>query len=121
MTLKLVSNENDRRFYLIDEMGRLWASPCTVRSQEHHPGWSNKKTRPADLWAAIATDAEQARTKFMIAAVEACQGLTVEQLRQFAGGQLAEAMRNMQLGPAGKLEVAVVTTAGHADGLATSQ
>lgn len=86
MTLKLVSNEDDRRFYLVDEMGRAWASPCTIHSQENHPGWSNKKTRAADLWAAIASDAEQTRAEFLIAAVDACQGMTVEQLRQSAAG-----------------------------------
>ena len=89
MALKLVSNEDDRRFYLVDEMGRTWASPCTVRSQENHPGWSNKKIRPADLWASIATEAEQTRAQFLIAAADACQGMTIEQLRQLAGGKLA--------------------------------
>lgn len=90
LALKLVSNENDRRFYLVDDAGRVWASPCTVRSQENHPGWSNKKTRPADLWAAIASDTEQARAEFLIAAVGACQGMTVERLRQLAGGKRAD-------------------------------
>lgn len=90
MALKLVSNEDDRRFYLVDEMGRSWASPCTVRSQENHPGWSNKKTRSADLWAAIASESERTRAEFLIAAVDACQGMTVEQLRQFAGGKLSD-------------------------------
>ena len=37
MALKLVSNEDDRRFYIVDEMGRTWASPYTVRSQENYP------------------------------------------------------------------------------------
>lgn len=89
MALKLVSNEDDRRFYIVDEMGRTWASPYTVRSQENYPGWSNKKIRPADLWASIATEAEQIRAQFLIAAAEACQGMTVEQLRQLAGGKIA--------------------------------
>lgn len=94
MALKLVSNEDDRRFYLVDELGRSWVSPCTVRSQENHPGWLNKKMRPADLWATIASDAERTRTEFLIAAVEACQGMTVAQLRQFAGGKLAHVLAN---------------------------
>ena len=92
MPLKLVSSETDRCFCLVDEMDRPWAKPCTIRSQTNHPGWANKKTRPADLWAAIASKAEQERVEFMLAAVNACQGMTIDQLRQFAGGKLAEAL-----------------------------
>ena len=84
MTLKIIANNVHRQFFLVDEMGRTWAVPYTAQPQDTHPGWDTPAPNVEDIWLSVTTPPERNRVAFIIAAVDACQGLTMEQLRQRA-------------------------------------